>query len=335
MADRRNLLERLFHYLWYSSAGWHYLLVPVSWLYCAIITVRRLLYSSGGLSSSKPGCKVIVVGNLVAGGGGKTSTVIALSRVLTNAGLSVGVLCRGYRGRATQWPQAVVAASLPDEVGDESVLLAERTSLPVMAGPDRVAAANALLARYHCDVLICDDGLQHYALGRDIEIAVIDAAYAYGNGCCLPAGPLREPKSRLAVVDAIVAIGAEMPGSSTVARRISGVARNLSDPCLTKELTEFRGQRVYAIAGIAHPDSFFQHLRAAGLTLSPRRFSDHYAFAASDLVFADQTPLLMTEKDAVKCRLFARPNWWYIPMELSFDSEFEAWLLNKAGKPEQ
>lgn len=327
IVNMRTGLERLFHSLWYGSTGWHYLLVPVSWLYCATVRLRRSLYNSGFLHSSKVDCRTVVVGNPVVGGGGKTPTVIALSRMLTHAGLRVGILCRGYRGRATEWPQSVTPASLPDLVGDEAVLLAGRTGLPVMAGPDRVAAANALLARHPCDVLICDDGLQHYALQRDIEIAVVDATYAYGNRYCLPAGPLREPVSRLDAVDAVVAVGAALPGCSTVAPRVLGMAVNLSDPCLTRKLAEFCGQRVYAVAGIAHPGNFFHGLRSAGLELSTYGFGDHYAFAAPDLEFAGQTPVLMTEKDAVKCQLFAQPNWWCVPMELDFDNEFEDWLL--------
>ena len=335
MMNMRTRLERLLQYLWYRSAGWYYLLVPFSWFYCAIASIRRALYANGILPGSKVDCRVIVVGNLVAGGGGKTPTVIAVARLLTGAGLRAGVLCSGYQGRATQWPQSVTPASPPELVGDEAVMVAERTGIPVVAGPDRVAAANILLSRHHCDVLICDDGLQHYALQRDIEINVADATRGYGNQYCLPAGPLREPLSRLDAVDAVVSVDGEIPGSSTVVYRNPGDARNLLDPTMTRKLAEFEGQPVHAVAGIANPESFFHSLRSTGMEISAHAFADHHAFTSSDLNFNSETPVLMTEKDAVKCRLFAQPNWWYIPLELSFNSEFEAWLLNAAGKPEQ
>ena len=335
MVNMRTRLERLLQYLWYRSTGWYYLLVPFSWFYCAVASIRRAFYANGMLSGSKVDCRVIVVGNLVAGGGGKTPTVIAVARLLTGAGLRAGVLCSGYLGRATQWPQSVTPASPPELVGDEAVMVAERTGIPVVAGPDRVAAANILLSRHHCDVLICDDGLQHYALQRDIEINVADAARGYGNQYCLPAGPLREPLSRLDAVDAVISVDGEIPGSSAVVYRNPGDARNLSDPTMTRKLAKFAGQRVHAVAGIANPESFFHMLRSTGMEISAHAFADHHAFTSSDLNFNSETPVLMTEKDAVKCRLFAQPNWWYIPLELSFNSEFEAWLLNAAGKPEQ
>ncbi len=331
----RSRLERLLQYLWYRSTGWYYLLVPFSWFYCGVVTVRRFFYVTGIFRSRQVGCRVIVVGNLVAGGGGKTPTVIALANLLTGAGLRVGVLCRGYLGGASRWPQTVTPASPPELVGDEAVMVAERTGIPVVAGPDRLAAAELLISRQHCDVLICDDGLQHYTLKPDIEISVTDATRGYGNHYCLPAGPLREPVSRLDAVDAVISVDGETPGSSTVAQRNPGDARNLSNPTTTRKLTEFCNQPVHAVAGIANPDSFFQVLTSAGMEISPHAYADHHAFTASDLAFGNKTPVLMTEKDAVKCRLFAQPNWWYVPLELRFNNEFEAWLLNVAGKPEQ
>ncbi len=334
MTGMRTGIERLLRYLWYQSTGWHYLLAPLGWVYCAIVSMRRKLYASGILSSSKVDCRVIVVGNLVAGGGGKTPTVIAVAQLLTGAGFSVGVLCRGYLGRTSEWPQTVTPASPPELVGDEAVMVAERTGIPVVAGPDRVAAARLLLSRHACDVLICDDGLQSYALQRDIEINAVDATRGYGNRHCLPAGPLREPMSRLDTVDAVISVDGEMAGSTTVVHRNPGEARNLSDPTITRKLEEFRGLPVHAVAGIANPDSFFETLRTAGMDISPHPFADHHAFVPSDLKFAGESPVLMTEKDAVKCRLFAEPDWWYVPLELSFDNAFETWLLNAAGKPE-
>jgi tetraacyldisaccharide 4'-kinase len=334
MNSMKSRLEQLFRHLWYRSTAWYYLLLPISWIYCAIVMLRRALYTRGIISSHKVDCRVIVVGNLVVGGGGKTPSVIAMANLLTGAGYRVGVLCRGYRGRADRWPQSVTPASSPNLVGDEAVMVAERTAIPVVAGPDRVAAARLLLSRHHCDVLILDDGLQHYALRRDIEISVADATRGYGNRHCLPAGPLREPLSRLAEIDAVISVDGEMPESTAIVRRHPGDARNLSNPENTRKLAEFAGQQVHAVAGIANPESFFNLLKSAGLNVSTHAFADHHAFTLADLDFDDQTPVLMTEKDAVKCRSFAQANWWYIPLELGFDNDFETWLLNAVDKPE-
>jgi tetraacyldisaccharide 4'-kinase len=188
---KRADLERRLQSLWYGGSRLYWLLLPLSWLFCGLVVLRYAAYRHGLLRSTAIGCPVVVVGNLVVGGSGKTPLVIALANCLQQAGLRVGLLCRGYRGRAEHWPQPVTGDSEPDQVGDEAVLLAQKTGMPVMAGPERVRSGRALLQQTPCDVVLCDDGLQHYALKRDLEIAIIDPEYAFGNGACLPAGPLR------------------------------------------------------------------------------------------------------------------------------------------------
>jgi tetraacyldisaccharide 4'-kinase len=325
---RRSELEWRLQALWYGDSRIYRLLLPLSWLYCGFVALRRTAYRLGLLPSAKLDCRVVVVGNLVAGGSGKTPLVIALARTLYNHGLRVGILCRGYRGRSKQWPVAVRADSDPVEVGDEAVLLAQKTGLPVMAGPRRVDAGRALLRDTPCDVLLCDDGLQHYALQRDIEIVVVDAERSFGNGACLPAGPLREPRQRLQQADAIVALGGPCAEATTVMHYISGETCKLLDPQHCYRLDAFAGQAVHAVAGIGYPQRFFRQLLDAGLSIEAHAFDDHHPFTPQDLVFTGRRPVLMTEKDAVKCRAFARPDWWVVSVEAQLDAGFEAWLVN-------
>jgi tetraacyldisaccharide 4'-kinase len=325
---RRSDLEWRLQGLWYDGSWSYRLLLPLSWLYCGFSRLRRTAYRLGLLRSTALGCRVVVVGNLVAGGSGKTPLVIALARTLQNQGLRVGVLCRGYRGRSKQWPVAVRADSDPVEVGDEAVLIAQKTGLPVMAGPRRVDAGKALLRDTPCDVLLCDDGLQHYALRRDIEILVIDAERGYGNGACLPAGPLREPRARVGAADAVVALGGPCAGATTVMHYVGGEICKLLDPQHCYRLDAFAGQVVHAVAGIGYPQRFFRQLLDAGLSLEAHAFDDHHLFTPQDLAFSGGGPVLMTEKDAVKCRAFARSDWWVVPVEAQLDGTFEAWLVN-------
>lgn len=325
---RRSNLEWHLQTLWYGDSRFYRLLLPLAWLYCGVCTLRRGAYRLGLLGSAALDCKVIVVGNLVAGGSGKTPLVIALARTLQSHGLRVGILCRGYRGKSKHWPVAVQADSDPAEVGDEAVLLAQKTGLPVMAGPRRVEAGKALLGATPCDVLLCDDGLQHYALRRDIEIIVIDAERGFGNGACLPAGPLREPRGRLQQADAVVALGGPCAEATTVMHYVSGETCKLKDPQHWYRLDAFAGQAVHAVAGIGYPQRFFRQLLEAGLSLEAHAFDDHHLFTPEDLAFAGRRPVLMTEKDAVKCRAFARSDWWVVPVEVQLDPGFETWLVN-------
>ncbi len=327
MIARRADLERHLRALWYGGSPHYRWLLPLSWLYCMLVNLRHAAYRRGPLRAVGVDCKVVVVGNLVAGGGGKTPLVMALAEMLTHAGLRVGILCNGYRGRARQWPQRVSASSDPREVGDEAVLLAQATGLPVMAGPDRVAAARALLSLGRCDLLLCDDGLQHYRLRRDIEIIVLDAARAQGNGACLPAGPLREPWRRLRRADAVVALGGPCAGAGSSMHYISDHAVRLHDRQQRRPLGAFAQQAVYAVAGTAHPQRFFDQLRDAGLQVETRAFDDHHRYCAEDFVFAEPRAVLMTEKDAVKCRTLPLPNAWVVPVEVRLEAEFTTWLV--------
>ena len=325
---KRVRLERWLNRVWYtdtSPPGW---LVPLSWLYGLVIYLRRLAVRAGSRRVVHPGVATIVVGNITVGGTGKTPLVIALSDCLSAHGWRTGIVTRGYGGKARDWPREVFADSRARENGDEAVLLAQSTGAPVYAGPDRLAAARALLAKHPVDVLISDDGLQHTRLGRDIEIVVLDPERGFGNGYCLPAGPLREPLSRLDNVDATVAPGEAgecSPAQFQLALRL-GEARQVIDQSVTRVLADFARQPCHAVAGIAHPERFFRGLRRAGVTPDTRVFADHHDFTAEDIRFEDDFPVLMTAKDAVKCRDFAGENVWFVPLELDVGPAFGKWL---------
>jgi tetraacyldisaccharide 4'-kinase len=285
---------------------------PLSWVFCVVVGVRALAYRTGMLVSRTAPAPVIVVGNISVGGTGKTPLVVWLARYLAAAGFRPGIVIRGYGGNAREWPQRVTGRSDPRVVGDESVLLARRCGCPVMAGPQRVESARRLVSERGCDLILSDDGLQHYALNRDLEIAVVDGLRRFGNGFCLPAGPLRERRSRLSYVDLVLVNGAPGPGELGMGLR-PAEAVSLIDPLFTRPLAQFSGRRVTAVAGIGHPQRFFDMLRGLGMALVERPFPDHHAFEPGDL---DRPgTLMMTEKDAVKCEAFARDDWWYVPVE--------------------
>jgi len=257
---------------------------------------------------------VIVVGNISVGGTGKTPLVIWLVAYLRNAGWKPGIISRGYRGNAGDWPQLITRDSDPRVIGDEPLLIVRRSGTPVAVGPDRIKAARILLDQSECDLIVSDDGLQHYPLERDIEIAVVDGQRRYGNGSCLPAGPLRDPIDRLKSVDLIVCNGD--PENGEIAMGLCGeFAVNLCHPEKKIALTEFIPKTCHAIAGIGNPQRFFDHLRGFGLQCDEHAFPDHYTYRCEDLVFPDETPILMTEKDAVKCEAFGLDNCWYVPVD--------------------
>ncbi len=274
---------------------------------------------------------VIVVGNISVGGTGKTPLVVWLVAHLKKLGFKPGIVSRGYGGNAAYWPQQVRPGSDPAAVGDEPVLIATRTGCPVSVGPDRVAAALALQKHTECDVIISDDGMQHYALGRDIEIAVVDGDRGVGNGFCLPAGPLRERVSRLDKVDIVVSNGTAGPGRYVMLLKQTAVI-NLVQPELVRSLADFVGEdMVHSIAGIGNPERFFKQLEMAGLKLQRHAFPDHHEFQLQDLEGIGDASLLMTEKDAVKCRRFAQPNHWFVRAEAELHDTFEH-RLNKLIK---
>ena len=273
---------------------------------------------------------MIVVGNLVAGGSGKTPLVLWIAEFLTGKGWTPGIVSRGYGGMVTA-PREASIASEPAEVGDEPVVLARRSGCPVWVGPDRVAVTAALRSQHpDVNVLVLDDGLQHYALARDLEICVVDAR-GFGNGFLLPAGPLREPPSRLKSVDAVVAHGSEAAGS--FAMRLEGeVLHRATDARDRRPAKSFAGERVHAVAGIGDPKRFFLHLGRVGVKVVPHPFPDHHPFRAEDLEFGDQAPVMMTEKDAVKCKRFAQPHHWVLPVRAALDPAFGDWLLKRLGE---
>jgi len=298
-------------------------LSPLAVLYCLVVGLRRLAYKWGWLRTERLPVPVIIVGNIAVGGTGKTPLVIWLARWLRDRGWRPGIVARGYGGTSPVSPLEVKGESDPFLVGDEPVLVASNSGCPVWVDPDRVRGARALLASGPCDVLLADDGLQHYALGRDLEICVVDGERRQGNGWCLPAGPLREPPGRLRSVDLVVANGNDPAPGEHAMKLVLGVGRSVSDPGRELPLGAFRDRRVIAIAGIGNPGRFFQVLREIGVIAEERRFPDHHPFTEADLPESEGVPVLMTEKDAVKCRKFAGPNCWYIPVEAELDHEFE------------
>lgn len=311
--------------LWYGDSLLSIALAPLGFLYGGIMCGRRALYRAGVLRSVRVAAPVIVVGNLAVGGTGKTPLVIWLVDLLRRAGKRPGVVSRGYGGTPADYARAVTAASDPREVGDEPVLIALRAGCPVVVDANRVRAANNLLATHECDVIVADDGLQHYALARDVEIAVVDALRRHGNGRCLPAGPLREPLARLAAVDLVMINGGGAGDECGFTLRGEHVhSFDTAQP--PRALSDFAGRRVHAVAGIGRPARFFEHLRARGVQVIEHAFPDHYAYDAADIRFGDGLPVLMTEKDAVKCRGFTDALHGYLPVSAELEAGCERQL---------
>jgi tetraacyldisaccharide 4'-kinase len=317
--------------LWARSSVLTLLLSPLAALFACIAWLRRLAYRRGWLRSVSVGVPVIVVGNITAGGSGKTPLVIWLVDWLSAQGYRPGVVSRGYGGAARGCVD-VRDDSAPAEVGDEPLLIHVRTAAPVVVGRDRVAAARTLLQRHPgVDVIVSDDGLQHYRLQRDVELAVIDAASGLGNGWPLPAGPLREPRRRLHSVDAVIQVvrGAVQPHAypqlaSWRADYTAGQVWRLRAPQDRQQLRELPPRDWIAATGIGRPQGFFDMLAAHGIRFTPRAFADHHAFGPQDLP-ADGA-VLMTEKDAVKCRSFAGTNWWAVELDVTPETGFVDWL---------
>jgi len=293
---------------WQSFNVLSIVLWPLSIVYCTVMVLRRLAYQTGTLSSFSVGLPVIVVGNITVGGTGKTPLVIWLATWLTERGHRPGIILRGYRGRSKSWPRRVLPETSAEEVGDEAVLLSRRTGCPVVAAPDRVAAARELEAHTDCTIIISDDGLQHYRLKRDYEIAVVDSERGYGNGLCLPSGPLREPTSRAKAVNLMITNGNAISGKLSM-EIVPSYFRNIANDSRSP-LDEFKGKSVHAIAGIGNPDRFFNTLKEIGVLATHHPFPDHYNFSANDMDFGDDRDIIMTEKDAVKCAGFVGANGW-------------------------
>ena len=307
--------------LWYSRHPLTLLLLPFSWLYRLALACRRLMFATGIFPVHRLDAPVIVVGNLTVGGTGKTPLIIWLARHLQSLAYNPGIISRGHAGAVVKQVRRVEPDSDPDQVGDEPVLLAQQTGCPVAVARDRAEAAQALLQQADCDILLSDDGLQHTSMARDIEIVVIDGLRRFGNGRCLPAGPLREPVDRVDTVDLVVANGIAS-GDEFLMEYDSLPARSL-DGRQERDLDSFRGQTVHAVAAIGNPGRFFAMLWQKGITIKEHPFPDHYGFQRSDLEFGESAAVLMTEKDAVKCRRFALENAWYVPVDVKMPELFE------------
>ena len=317
--------------LWTRSSVLTVFLLPFAALFSVVSILRRQAYQRGWLSSVCVGVPVIIVGNITAGGSGKTPLVIWLANWLRDRGYRPGVVSRGYGGTA-QGCVEVQPDSPPGEVGDEPLLIRVKTGVPVVVGRDRVAAARTLLARHPgVDVIVSDDGLQHYRLQRDMELAVVDAASGLGNGWPLPAGPLREPKGRLGSVDAVIRVvrgsvpsDADRPVAGWRADYAAARAYRLRAPLEKVALRDLPARDWLAVTGIGRPQGFFDMLRAQGVRFSPRAFADHHAFQPQDV--PAEAAVLMTEKDAVKCLTFAGTDWWAVELDVALESGFIDWL---------
>lgn len=322
----KKTLSRWLLDVWYKDPFIGVLLMPLGFLFSDFVRFRKFLYRIGVLKRHSLPVPVIVVGNITVGGTGKTPLIIWLARLLKNEGFKPGIISRGYGGQAESWPQWLDADSAAENVGDEAMLIAKQTACPMAVGPLRVDAAKLLLQKSDCDVILSDDGLQHYALNRDIEIAVIDGERRFGNSYCLPAGPLREPIERLQSVDFVVVNG-EKSEDNELAMQITG---NTAINLLTgeeKPLSEFKAVDCHALAGIGNPDRFFKLLESFGLNCTTHSFPDHYKFQAKDISVLGSEPVLMTEKDAVKCMAFASDRHWYVPIAAVLESGFVERLL--------
>jgi tetraacyldisaccharide 4'-kinase len=320
-------MEQWLTQLWYRELAGPSLLQPLAWVYGLVSRVRRHAYARGWLKTQRAGKPVIVVGNLTVGGTGKTPLVAWLAEQLSASGLKVGIVSRGY-GRSKRVPQVVHVESGWRDVGDEPLLLRQLTGCDTVVARDRFAGAQQLVAA-GVDVVIADDGLQHLRLARDCEIVVVDGARGFGNGRLLPAGPLREPASRVEQASVVVVngvpehssllVGKDRLAPTTLQMSLYGAeAYRLDGLAGPQSLQNFSGRRVHAVAGIGNPGRFFRDLRGRGIDVIEHPFADHHPFAAADLTFEDDLPVLMTQKDAVRCRSLANARLWYVPVVARF-----------------
>lgn len=335
-------IERRVERLWYGdsvvSKAVSLLLMPFSLLFHIVIALRRAAYHRGWFASTRVAVPVVVVGNIAVGGTGKTPLVVALVQRLTGQGIQVGIVSRGYGRVADGGPVIVAPDSTAADVGDEPLLLARRTGVPVCVCRDRVAAAETLVREANVEIIFSDDGLQHYRLRRDLEIAVIDGARGIGNGFMLPAGPLREPADRLAAVDFVFVNGGSgtSDGQGLVGRGFDGHAFELEpsgviglDGVTTERLETFAGQRVWALAGIGNPQRFFTTLASAGIDALPVDVPDHGRVSLPHLRDQHAWPILMTEKDAVKYTDKPVADAWYVPVDARMSPDSETLVMRR------
>ena len=323
----KQLIAKFVNEVWYKDHFVGTWLMPLSFIFTDVAKFRRWLYKKGFKPVEKLPVPVIIVGNITLGGTGKTPLVIYLVEQLKAAGFKPGVISRGYGGQSETWPVRVTADSDATLIGDEPLLIAQKADCPVAVGPVRADSARLLLEDSAIDVIISDDGLQHYALHRDIEIVVIDGVRRFGNNFCLPSGPLREPQERIQEVDFVICNGGEPEEHEILMQLEGGYAVNIQTG-ERKPLIEFRDKNYHALAGIGNPQRFFDLLGKQGIQCQTHSFPDHYAYTEKDICFKLALAIFMTEKDAVKCRSFATAQHWYVPVLATIDSDFKENLIS-------
>lgn len=312
---------------WYQGHPALVLLRPLECLYRRVVQKRRRAFLAGEGDIYRAPVPVLVVGNVTVGGTGKTPMILWLIEHCRARGLRVGVVSRGYGATPPQLPWRVRADDPASHAGDEPLLIVQRSGVPLVIDPQRARAVQALLAQETLDLILCDDGLQHYRLARDIELVLVDAARGLGNGRCLPAGPLREPAERLGEVDAVLCNGAAADADQSYALQLRPSALVNLRSGERVGLDHFSaGQQLHAVAGIGNPQRFFNTLEALNWRPITHAFADHASFSPEALQFSPELPLVMTEKDAVKCRAFAAADWWYLAVDAVPSAAFVAWF---------
>lgn len=320
------MMERLADWLWYQHRWAGYLLLPLALLFYCVSQIRRWYIQRQ--SPQALGVPVIVVGNISVGGTGKTPVIVSVVEFLQQQGFKPAVVSRGYGGKVQSYPYALNANSTAELAGDEPLLIYQRCQCPVVVAPKRLEAARYALAHFDVDVILSDDGLQHYALPRDLEIIVVDGKRGLGNRLCLPAGPLRELAGRLKQANFVLVNGDTNQQFSPQQQMFSVQAQSLQALGQTSGLP--KQNHVHAVAGIGNPQRFLNSLASSGFSAEPHFFPDHHAFTLSDVQFTDDLPVIMTEKDAVKCAAFKQlSQHWYLPVNAHLPSQFYQDLLQQ------
>lgn len=323
---------------WYRGAFWLYLLFPLAMLFRFIVFIRRACYRIGIFSRYRSRLPVVVIGNTTVGGTGKSPLVAAIVKSLRAQGYTPGIISRGYGSNLGQHSvREVLRASLVTEVGDEPLMLKRALDCRIFVSPSRALAVQAL-EKTDCDIVIADDGLQHYALDRDIEICVLDGERKWGNACMLPMGPLREPLARIASCDVIVVNGGGLEAINLIQEHTESLVRMALEPGLLRPvsdqsrkeiaLSDWHAGKVNAVAGIGNPERFFSLLQQYGLQIKRHAFEDHHCFTEADMRFSNDLPVIMTEKDAVKCHHLALDHAWYLPVSAVLSDDLGARLIN-------
>ncbi|WJG10905.1 tetraacyldisaccharide 4'-kinase [Aliiglaciecola sp. LCG003] len=316
--------------VWYPTSLTYrllkWLLLPLTGIFWLLTFVRRSAYAVGLLRTEKIPVPVIIIGNISVGGNGKTPLVVFLANWLKQQGYKPGILSRGYGGKSSFYPTSVEANSDANKVGDEPILIRQRVDCPVVVDPKRPRGARYLVDKHLCDVILCDDGMQHYALKRDIEIAVVDGSRRYGNNCLLPMGPLREPMGRLEQVQFVINNGGPVINNEVLMEFIPENLVNIKHKNKRQPLSDVH-QPVVAVAAIGNPQRFFDLLEQHSIELADcLSFIDHYQYQPQDI---PDSMVIMTEKDAVKCREFAKEDWWFLPIRAKLPEDFLTALLTK------